>query len=167
MSLLQRQNTDCTAMPAGLLGSWLGQRLVNADRQVVQLLALTLFFIAAEEGLILHRHDVHLTVITCTQHDSAMTNATTNGMSCYPAHHHHLHVSYPDMVHLMSQHPLHQQQHTLQVRPNFAQTSVIWWSSHRYVLSAGSVDDGYRAVRVAFKGIVEELLVAVFIPAAC
>ncbi len=55
-------------MHACLLGSWLEQRLVNTDRQVVQLLALTLFFIAAEEGLILHCHDVHLTVITCTQH---------------------------------------------------------------------------------------------------
>lgn len=79
-------------MPAGLLGSWLGQRFVDTDRQVVQLLALTLFFIAAEEGLILHCHDVHLTVITCMQCDSTVTNVVTNAMSCYPAHHHHLHA---------------------------------------------------------------------------
>jgi len=125
----QRRNTDCVVMPAGLLGSWLGQRFVNTDRQVVQLLALTLFFIAAEEGLILHRHDVHLTVITCVQHDSTVTvtNAVTNAMSCYPAHHHHLHASCVNTTHVMSQQPFHHHLlHTLQLRPILAQISVAW-----------------------------------------
>lgn len=57
-----------TAMSKGgkqakiLLVSWF-RRLVNGDRQVVQLLLLLFFLITAEEGLILHCHDVHISIL--------------------------------------------------------------------------------------------------------
>ena len=39
---------------------------MNGDWQVVQLLPLLLFFVTAEEGLILHCHDVDISILPCT-----------------------------------------------------------------------------------------------------
>ncbi len=48
------------------LGNRLGRRFVYGNRQVMQLLRLFLLFIAAEEGLVFHCHDVNLSIIPCT-----------------------------------------------------------------------------------------------------
>ena len=60
---------------------------VDGDRQVVQLLPLLLLFIAAEVWLILHGHDVHISILACSD-KSLVTgpNDCTCGLQLLSAH---------------------------------------------------------------------------------